>query len=91
MTLPAGLAKRPARFQKLPPALPTCSIFPSSQAPHSLMCIFSAVVDVLSIGALTSSLLLYLAYKAGLDCRTGETAEHVISFHARSSDAVVIH
>jgi hypothetical protein len=32
-----------------------------------------------------------LAYKAGLDRRTGETAEHLISFHARSSAATVIH
>jgi hypothetical protein len=35
--------------------------------------------------------LLYLAYKAGLDRRTGETAEHLISFHARSSAATVTH
>ena len=43
------------------------------------------------VGTLTSSLLIYLAYKAGLDRRTGETAEHLIWFHARSSAATVIH
>jgi hypothetical protein len=35
--------------------------------------------------------LIYLAYKAGLDRRTGEIEEHLISFHARSSAATVIH
>ena len=48
-------------------------------------------VDVLRVGALTSSLLLYLAYKTGLDCKTGEAAEHLISFHARSAAPAVIH
>src|ERR1700723_2541375 len=42
-------------------------------------------VDVLRVGALTSSLLLYLAYKTGLDCKTGEAAELLISFHAQSA------
>jgi hypothetical protein len=44
-------------------------------------------VDVLRVGALTSS----LAYKTGLDCKTGEVAEHLISFHARSAAPAVIH
>ena len=48
-------------------------------------------VDVLRVGALTSSLLIYLAYKTGLDCKTGEAAELLISFHAQSAAPAVIH
>jgi hypothetical protein len=48
-------------------------------------------VDVLRVGALTSSLLLYLAYKTGLDCKTGEAAELLISFHAQSASRTVVH
>jgi hypothetical protein len=48
-------------------------------------------VDVLRVGALTSSLLLYLAYKTGFDCKTGEAAELLISFHAQSASRTVVH
>ena len=48
-------------------------------------------VDVLRVGALTSSLLLYLAYKTGLDSKTGEAAELLISFHAQSASRTVVH
>ena len=56
-----------------------------------LLSLFAGFICVFPVGTLTSSLLIYLAYKAGLDRRTGETAEHLISFHARSSAATVIH
>jgi hypothetical protein len=47
--------------------------------------------NILRVGALTSSLLLYLSYKTGLDCKTSEAAELLISFHARSATKAVIH
>jgi hypothetical protein len=47
--------------------------------------------DVLRVGALTSSLLLYLAYKTGFDCKTGEAAELLISFHAQLASRTVVH
>jgi hypothetical protein len=47
--------------------------------------------DVLRVGALTSSLLLYLAYTTGLDSKTGEAAELLIAFHAQLASRTVVH
>jgi hypothetical protein len=53
----------------------------SSSTPSSSVSSPASFAASLPVGTLTSSLLIYLAYKAGLDRRTGETAEHLISFH----------
>jgi hypothetical protein len=53
----------------------------SSSTPSSSVPSPASFAASLPVGTLTSSLLIYLAYKAGLDRRTGETAEHLISFH----------
>jgi hypothetical protein len=63
----------------------------ASSTPSSSVSSPASFAASLPVSTLTSSLLIYLAYKAGLDRRTGETAEHLISFHARSSAATVIH
>ncbi|RZU29023.1 hypothetical protein BDD14_6615 [Edaphobacter modestus] len=45
----------------------------------------------LRIGALTASLLLYLSYRIGMESRTNEAAEHLISFYARVESRATVH